>query len=62
MPVFVLFNLANMHNSRIGWLILLLKALVYGFLVIVVYAEAAYFERRFFWLVFNIIGAHAFVG
>jgi hypothetical protein len=61
LPVFVLVTPANVHDSRVGWLILLLTALAYGFRVLVVYADAAYFERRFFWVVFNILGAHAAV-
>lgn len=61
LPVFVLVTPANVHDSLIGWLILLVAALLYGFRVLVVYADAAYFERRFFWVVFDILGAHAAV-
>ena len=61
LPVFVLVTPANVHDSRVGWFILLLAALLYGFRVLVVYADAAYFERRFFWVVFNFLGAHAAV-
>jgi len=39
----------------------LVAALVYGLRVLVVYADAAYFDRRFFWVVFDILGAHAAV-
>jgi hypothetical protein len=61
LPVFVLVTPANVHDSLVGWLIVLVAALVYGFRVLVVYADAAYFDRRFFWVVFDILGAHAAV-
>lgn len=61
LPVFVLITPANVHDSLVGWLIVLVAALVYGFRVLVVYADAAYFDRRFFWVVFEILGAHAAV-
>jgi hypothetical protein len=61
LPVFVLVTPANLHDSRVGWFILLASAILYGFHVLVVYADAAYFERRFFWVVFDILGAHAAV-
>lgn len=61
LPVFVLVTPANVHDSLLGWLIVLVAALVYGFRVLVVYADAAYFDRRFFWIVLDILGAHAAV-
>ena len=61
LPVFALVTPANVHDSRVGWLVLLITAIVYGFQVLVVYADAAYFDRRFFWVVFDILGAHAAV-
>ena len=61
LPVFVLVTPANVHDSRVGWFIVLVAALLYGFQVLVVYADAAYFDRRFFWVVFDILGAHAAV-
>lgn len=61
LPVYVLVSPANVHDSLIGWLILLVVALLYSFRVLVVYADAAYFERRFFWVVFDILGAHTAV-
>ena len=66
LPVFVLATPANVHDSLVGWLILLVAAILYGFRVLVVVlaskpADAAYFERRFFWVVFDILGAHAAV-
>jgi len=61
LPVFVLVTPANVHDSLVGWLIVLVAALVYGFQVLVVYADAAYFDRRFFRIVCDILGAHAAV-
>ena len=61
LPVFVLVTPANVHDSLVGWLIVLLAALLFGFRVLVVYADAAYFDRRFFRVVFDILGAHAAV-
>ena len=58
LPVLVLLTPANVHDSLVGWFIVLLAALIYGFRVLVVYADAAYFDRRFFRVVFDILGAH----
>ena len=48
LPVFVLLTPANVHDSLVGWLIVLLAGLLLGLRVLVVYADAAYFDRRFF--------------
>lgn len=61
LPVFILVTPANVHDSLVGWFIVLLAALLFGFQVLVVYADAAFFDRRFFWVVFDILGAHAAV-
>lgn len=58
LPVFVLVTPAHVHDSRVGWFIVLVAAVLYGFRVLVVYADAAYFDRRFFWVVQEILGAH----
>jgi hypothetical protein len=58
LPVFVLVTPAHVHDSRVGWFIVLVTAVLYGFRVLVVYADAAYFERRFFRIVHDILGAH----
>jgi hypothetical protein len=58
LPVFVLVTPANVHDSLVGWFIVLVAAVLYGFRVLVVYADAAYFERRFFRVVHDILGAH----
>jgi len=57
LPVFVLVTPAHVHDSLVGWFIVLVAALLYGFRVLVVYADAAYFDRRFF-RVCEILGAH----
>ena len=61
LPVFVLVTPANVHDSLVGWLIVLVAALLFGFRVLIVYADAAYFDRRFFWVVSDILEAHAAV-
>ena len=53
LPVYVLVTPAIVHDSLVGWLIVLVAALLYGFQVLVVYADAAYFDRRFFGVVFH---------
>jgi hypothetical protein len=58
LPVFVLVTPANVHDSLVGWFIVLVAAVLYGFRILVVYADAAYFDRRFFRVVHDILGAH----
>jgi hypothetical protein len=58
LPVFVLVTPANVHDALVGWFIVLVAAALYGFRVLVVYADAAYFDRRFFRVVHDILGAH----
>jgi hypothetical protein len=58
LPVFVLVTPAHVHDSLVGWFIVLVAAVLYGFQVLVVYADAAYFDRRFFRVVQEILGAH----
>jgi hypothetical protein len=58
LPVFVLVTPAHVHDSLVGWFIVLVAAVLYGFQVLVVYADAAYFDRRFFRIVHDFLGAH----
>lgn len=58
LPVFVLVTPAHVHDSLVGWFIVLVAALVFSFKVLVVYADAGYFDKRFFTVVHNILGAH----
>lgn len=58
LPVFVLVTPAHVHDSQVGWFIVLVTAVLYGFRVLVVYADAAYFDRRMFRVVQDILGAH----
>jgi len=51
LPVFFLVTPSYEHNSLLSWLIALFAALLYGFQVLVIYASAAYFDRRFFRIV-----------
>lgn len=58
LPVFVLVTPAHVHDSLVGWFIVLVSAVLYGFRVLIVYADAAYFDRRMFWVIHDILGAH----
>jgi hypothetical protein len=58
LPVFVLVTPAHVHESLLGWLMVLTSVIIFGFQVVVVYADAAYFDRRFFRVVHDILGAH----
>jgi hypothetical protein len=61
LPVFVLVTPAHVHDALIGWFIVLVAAVLYGFRVLVVYADAGYFDWRFLRVVQEILGAHAAV-
>lgn len=58
LPLFVLVTPAHVHDSQIGWLIVLLTGLFYAIRVSVVYADAAYFDSRMFKVVHDFLGAH----
>jgi hypothetical protein len=58
LPIFALVTPAHVHDSVIGWFITLVVAMLYSFRVLVVYADAAYFDRRMFHVVHDILGAH----
>lgn len=58
LPVFVLVTAAHVHDSQIGWLLTLLSAILYGLRVLIVYADAAYFDGRMFKVVQDILHAH----
>lgn len=58
LPLFVLVTPAHVHDSQVGWLVVLMVALLLGLKVLVVYADAAYFDKRMFWVVQNVLGAH----
>jgi hypothetical protein len=58
LPVFVLVTPAHVHDSQVGWLIVLVAAILFGFRVLVVYADAAYFDGRMFQVVQDILHAH----
>lgn len=58
LPVFVVVTAAHVHDSQVGWLIILLSALLYGFRVLIVYADAAYCDGKMFRVVQNILHAH----
>jgi hypothetical protein len=58
LPLFALVTPAHVHDSTIGWFVILVTALLYGLKVLVVYADGAYFDRKMFRVVRDILGAH----
>lgn len=58
LPVFVLVTAAHVHDSQVGWFVVLLSAILYGFRVLVVYADAAYFDGKMFKVVHDLLHAH----
>ena len=59
LPVFILVTPAHVHDSQVGWFVILMAALIYGFRVLVVYADSAYFDRRMFKVVHDFLHAHS---
>ncbi len=57
LPLFVWVTPANVHDTLVGWVILLLTAWLYRLTVSVVYADAAYFDHRFLHVVRHLLGA-----
>lgn len=58
LPLFVLVTPAHVHDALIGWFVLLLTALIYGLRVLVVYADAGYYDWKMFRVIHDILGAH----
>lgn len=58
LPVFFLVTPANVHDSQVGWFVIWVAALLYGFHVLVVYADAGYYDWRMFKVIHDILGAH----
>jgi Transposase DDE domain len=58
LPVLVLVTPAHVHDSLMGWLLVLLAVLIFELPVWIVYADAAYFDKRFFGWVHDWLGAH----
>lgn len=58
LPLLVLVTPAHVHDSQVGWFVVLFAALLFGLKVLVVYADAAYFDRRMFSVVHDFLGAH----
>jgi len=58
LPVFLLVTPAQVHDSQVGWLVILLAAVWFGFRVLVVYADSAYFDWRLFKVVHDFLHAH----
>lgn len=58
LPVFVIVTPAHVHDSVLGWLLVVVAVLIFDLRVWVVYADAAYFDKRFFGWVYDWLGAH----
>ena len=58
LPVFFLVTPAHVHDSQVGWFVVLVAAFLYGFQVLVVYADAGYDNWRMFKVIHDILGAH----
>jgi len=58
LPVFILVTPAQVHDSLVGWFVILVAAILYGFHVLVVYADAGYYDWRMFKVIHDILGAH----
>jgi hypothetical protein len=58
LAVFILVNPASVHDSQVGWFVILMAAIIYGFRVLVVYADSAYFDWRMFKGVHDFFHAH----
>jgi hypothetical protein len=58
LPVFFLVTPVQVHDSQMGWLVILVTAFLYGFQVLVVYADAGYCDWRMFKVTHDILGAH----
>ena len=58
LPVFVIVTPAHVHDSMIGWLLVVVAVLIFDLRVWIVYADAAYFDKRFFGWVYDWLGAH----
>ena len=56
--MFVIVTPAHVHDSLIGWLLVVAAVLIFDLRVWVVYADAAYFDKRFFGWVYDWLGAH----
>jgi len=48
----------HVHDSQVGWFVVLVAAFLYGFQVLVVYADAGYDNWRMFKVIHDILGAH----
>ena len=58
LPMLALVTPAHVHDSQVGWFVILVVALLFRLKVLVVYADAAYFDHRMFHIVQDILGAH----
>ena len=57
LPIFILVSPAQVHDSQVGGFVVLVAAILYGFHVLVVYADAGYFDWRMFKVIHDFLGA-----
>ena len=48
-PLFALVTPAHVHDSQVGWFVILVTAVLFGLKVLVVYAGGAYFDHKTSW-------------
>ena len=58
MPLVNLITPAQVHDIKVGWFIILISAILFGFHVLFVYADSAYFDWCLFNVAYNILEAH----
>lgn len=58
LPVFIWVTPAHVHDSMVGWFVVLCAAVIFSFKVLVVYADAAYADQRFYRVVHDFLHAH----
>jgi hypothetical protein len=58
LPILVIVTPAHVHDSQVGWFVILMAAILYGLRVLVVYADSAYFDWRMFKVVHDFLHAH----
>lgn len=58
LPVFIWVTPAHVHDSMVGWFVVLCAAVLFSFKVLVVYADAAYPDQRFYRVVHDFLHAH----
>jgi hypothetical protein len=58
LPVFLWVTPAHVHDSVVGWFVIFASAVIFSFKVLVVYADSAYPDHRFYRVVHDFLHAH----